>query len=46
MTKYLSDLEIAQANKMLHIREIAAKLGIEEDDLEIQSQAPTLSNQR
>lgn len=35
MTKHLSDLEIAQANKMLHIREIAAKLGIAEDDLEM-----------
>jgi formate--tetrahydrofolate ligase len=29
-----SDLEIAQAAKIQHIREIAAKIGIEEDDLE------------
>ncbi len=29
-----SDIEIAQEAKLLHIREVAAKLGIEEDDLE------------
>lgn len=31
----LSDIEIAQNKKLLHIREIAAKLGIDEDDLEM-----------
>ena len=30
-----SDIEIAQEAKMLHIREVAAQLGIEEDDLEL-----------
>ena len=30
----LTDIEIAQQAKMLHIRDIAAKAGIEEDDLE------------
>ncbi len=34
-TKLLSDIEIAQNAKMQHIREIASKLGIEEDDLEM-----------
>ena len=29
-----SDIEIAQEAKMLHIREVAEKLGITEDDLE------------
>ena len=29
-----SDIEIAQEAKMLHIREVAKKLGITEDDLE------------
>ena len=29
-----SDIEIAQEAKMLHIREVAEKLGISEDDLE------------
>ena len=29
-----SDIEIAQEAKMLHIREVADKLGIVEDDLE------------
>ena len=29
-----SDIEIAQEAKMLHIRDVAAKLGIEEDYLE------------
>ncbi len=33
--KHLSDIEIAQHKKLIHIREIAAKLGIEEDDLEM-----------
>jgi len=33
--KYLSDIEIAQKNKIVHIRDIAAKLGIEEDDIEM-----------
>ena len=33
--KHLSDIEIAQNKKLLHIKEIAAKLGIEEDDLEM-----------
>ena len=33
--KHLSDIEIAQHKKLLHIKEIAAKLGIEEDDLEM-----------
>ncbi|MBG7611813.1 formate--tetrahydrofolate ligase [Polaribacter sp. BAL334] len=32
---YLSDIEIAQAKKPLHIKEIAQKLGIKEDDLEM-----------
>ena len=30
-----SDIEIAQEAKMLHIREVADKLGITEDDLEL-----------
>ncbi len=30
----LSDIEIAQSTEMLHIRDIAAKAGIDEDDLE------------
>lgn len=33
--KHLSDIEIAQHKKLLHIKEIAAKLGIAEDDLEM-----------
>ncbi|HSQ45841.1 MAG TPA: formate--tetrahydrofolate ligase, partial [Lutibacter sp.] len=33
--KHLSDIEIAQDKKLIHIKEIAAKLGIEEDDLEM-----------
>lgn len=32
---YKSDLEIAQAAKLQHIRDIAGKLGINEDDLEM-----------
>ncbi|MCB9230868.1 MAG: formate--tetrahydrofolate ligase [Bacteroidia bacterium] len=35
MKKYLSDLEIAQAAVMQHIRKIAEKLGVSEDDLEM-----------
>ncbi len=34
-TKVLSDIEIAQAAKMQHIREVAAKLNVPEDDLEL-----------
>jgi len=30
-----TDIEIAQETKLLHIKEVAAKLGIEEDDLEL-----------
>ncbi len=33
--KHLADIEIAQKNKIKHIKEIAAKLGIEEDDIEM-----------
>ncbi|MEX1381837.1 formate--tetrahydrofolate ligase [Lutibacter sp.] len=33
--KHLTDIEIAQKNKIKHIKEIAAKLGIEEDDIEM-----------
>jgi formate--tetrahydrofolate ligase len=33
--KTLTDIEIAQAKKLLHIKEIAAKLNIKEDDLEM-----------
>jgi formate--tetrahydrofolate ligase len=33
--KYKSDLEIAQAAKLKHIREIAAKLGVKEADIEM-----------
>lgn len=33
--KVLSDIEIAQNKKLVHIKEIAAKLGINEDDLEM-----------
>ncbi len=33
--KFLSDIEIAQQCKMNHIKDIAARLGIEEDDLEM-----------
>ena len=32
---HLSDIQIAQANNILHIKEIAKKLNIEEDDLEM-----------
>ncbi len=32
---YTSDIEIAQANSMQHIREIANKIGLKEDDLEL-----------
>ena len=30
----LTDIEIAQATKMLEIKEIAAKLGVSEDEIE------------
>lgn len=33
--EYLTDIEIAQKNKMIHIKDIAAKLNIVEDDLEM-----------
>lgn len=33
--KFLSDIEIAQANKMGHIKNVASKLNISEDDLEM-----------
>ena len=33
--KYLSDIEIAQQKELVHIKKIAAKLNIEEDDLEM-----------
>ncbi len=33
--KYLSDIEIAQGKKLIHIKEVAKKLGIIEDDLEM-----------
>jgi len=33
--KYLSDIEIAQNKRLIHIKNIASKLGIEEDDLEM-----------
>lgn len=33
--KFLSDIEIAQSCEMNHIKDIAAKLGIDEDDLEM-----------
>ena len=33
--KHLSDIEIAQHKELKHIKEIAAKLGIDEDDLEL-----------
>ena len=33
--KTLSDIEIAQEKELKHIKEIALKLGIEEDDLEL-----------
>ena len=33
--KFLSDIEIAQSNKMGHIRDVASKLNINEDDLEM-----------
>ncbi len=32
---FLSDIEIAQANNMRHIKEVANKLTIEEDDMEV-----------
>ena len=32
---HVSDIEIAQAKKLLHIKEIAAKLNVEEDSLEM-----------
>ena len=33
--KYLSDIEIAQGKELIHIKKIASKLGIEEDELEM-----------
>ncbi len=33
--KHLSDIEIAQGKQLIHIKEIGAKLGIKEDDLEL-----------
>ncbi len=33
--KHLTDIEIAQGKKLVHIREIAKKLGVDEDDLEL-----------
>jgi len=33
--KHLSDIEIAQNKELKHIKDIAAKLGVEEDDLEL-----------
>jgi formate--tetrahydrofolate ligase len=33
-TKFQTDIEIAQANEMEHIKHVAARLGIDEDDLE------------
>ncbi|SNR82555.1 formate--tetrahydrofolate ligase [Lutibacter flavus] len=33
--KHLTDIEIAQNKKLVHINKIAAKLGIDEDDLEL-----------
>tara|TARA_R110001583_G_scaffold46314_4_gene145391 strand:+ start:1580 stop:3256 length:1677 start_codon:yes stop_codon:yes gene_type:complete len=33
--KYLSDIEIAQNKKLIHINKVAAKLGIDVDDLEL-----------
>ena len=33
--KFLTDIEIAQNNEMEHIKEIAAKLNIAEDDFEM-----------
>ena len=33
--KFLSDIEIAQGNTMVHIKDIASKLNISEDDLEM-----------
>ena len=35
MAKFLSDIEIAQGNEMVHINEMATKLGIDHDDLEL-----------
>ena len=33
--KYLSDIEIAQKKELKHIKQIASKLGVDEDDLEM-----------
>ena len=33
--KHLTDIEIAQGKKLVHIKDIAAKLGIEEDAIEM-----------
>ena len=33
--KFPSDIEIAQKNKMIHITEVASKLNIDYDDLEL-----------
>ncbi|MGI9532271.1 formate--tetrahydrofolate ligase [Lutimonas sp.] len=33
--EHMNDIQIAQKTKLIHIREIAAKLGIDEDDLEL-----------
>ena len=35
VTKFPSDIEIAQKNKMVHVTEIATKLGIDHEDLEL-----------
>jgi len=33
--KHLSDIQIAQQKELVHIKNIASKLGVEEDDLEM-----------
>lgn len=33
--EHMNDIQIAQKTKLIHIKEIAAKLGIDEDDLEL-----------
>ena len=33
--KYLTDIEIAQEKELVHIKEIASKLGVEEDNIEM-----------
>ena len=41
----MTDIEIAQKAEMKHIREVAAKLGISEDDLDLSMESIRQSSQ-